>query len=119
MLTLPAPRPPGPWAFPDAAGRHPQSARKGAAVLKLGRQGRQGRHRHTPGHRAPRPRTIEMVDAHTGTAHQLTYAAVDAARDPHVNYIAVCGTVIAPASLATPPQRHCRSCMFIPGQRTS
>ncbi|MGH4007844.1 MAG: hypothetical protein ACRDTH_06735 [Pseudonocardiaceae bacterium] len=89
-------------------------------MLKLGRLklGRQGRHRHTPGHRAPRQRTIEMVDAHTGRAHQVTDAAVDAARDPHVDYIAMCGAVIVPASLGAPPQKHCRSCVFISEQRT-
>lgn len=109
-----------PVSVPRRRRAAPKSASKGAAVLKRGRlkRGRQGKHRHTPGHRAPAHRTIEMVDAHTGSAHQVTYAAVDAARARHVDYIAVCGAVIVPASLAAPPQRHCRSCLFIPGQRT-
>ena len=49
---------------------------------------------HTSRHRA-----IEVVDAHTLTAHFLTMEALDAGRLPKGRYIACCGQDVLPASL--------------------
>lgn len=68
-------------------------------------------------HRVPRLRTVEVVDALTGVAHQLTMEALAAAARGRC--IALCGSEVLPASLAAPPTSRCRSCVWIPTQMQS
>lgn len=80
-----------------------------------------GRHsktspRQATTHQTWQSRPIEVVDADTGEAHLVTDDAVDAGRDGI--YIAACGRVVASASLTVGPRRACRSCAWMPSQRS-
>lgn len=74
--------------------------------------------RHASASTRPRPRTVEIVDVVSRMAHQLTFDAVDAARGASGRYIALCGSEVLPASLTAPPQGRCRSCIWVPVQRS-
>lgn len=69
-------------------------------------------------HTVPRHRPVEVVDAHTPTAHFLTHDAFAAGRLPKGRYIALCGQDVLPASLAEPGRGRCSSCVSIPTQRS-
>lgn len=79
-----------------------------------------GRHR-LKGRRAettPAPRrAVEVIDAHTFTAHFLTMEALAAGRHPQGRYIALCGQDVVPASLTEPGNGRCSFCVAVPGQR--
>jgi hypothetical protein len=68
--------------------------------------------------RAERRRAVEVVDAHTFTAHFLTTDALAAGRHPKGRYIALCGREVLPAGLTEPGHGRCSSCVAIPAQRT-
>ena len=68
-------------------------------------------------HTAPRHRPVEVVDAHTLTAHFLTHDALTAGRLPKGRDIALCGQDVLPASLVEPGRGRCSSCISIPTQR--
>jgi hypothetical protein len=51
-----------------------------------------------------------MTDARTCRAHLVTDAAVAAGRADTGRYVAVCGTVVLPASLTTLETSHCARC---------
>lgn len=55
---------------------------------------------------------IAMTDARSRRAHLVTDAAVAAGRADAGRYVAVCGTVMLPASLTTPETGHCASCAY-------
>ncbi len=79
---------------------------------------RMGRHSKQPQGRHPLVRrTVEIVDARTGTAHRLT---PDAAMDglPRGRYSALCGQEVLPAALVAREARYCRLCAPIPAQRS-
>lgn len=76
------------------------------------------RHKHAE-HAAPSGRTVEVVDARSGMAHHLTSDAYTAGLHPRGSYIALCGLEVLPASLAAPPEGRCRSCVWVPRQRTA
>lgn len=65
-------------------------------------------------HEAPRCHTVEVVDARSGMAHQLTSDAYAAGFHPQGSYIALCGKRVLPASLTAPPEGRCRSCIWTP-----
>jgi hypothetical protein len=56
------------------------------------------------------PRAIAMTDARTYRAHLVTDAAAAAGRADMGCYVAVCGTVVLAASLATPDTSFCSAC---------
>jgi len=55
-------------------------------------------------------RVIVMTDARTYRAHLVTDPAVAAGRADAGRHVAVCGTVVLPASLTTPETSHYASC---------
>lgn len=65
-----------------------------------------------------RPRTVEVVDAGTDQAHLLTLDALAAGRGAEGRYVALCGADVLPAALVAPPRQRCRSCPFVPAQRS-
>jgi hypothetical protein len=63
-------------------------------------------------------RTVEVIDAHTFTAHLLTDAALAAGQLAKGRYIALCGRDVLPVSLVEPGSGRCSSCVSIPVQRS-
>ncbi len=74
-----------------------------------GRRRRSKRTRHT----APR-RTVELVDARSGTAHFLTHNALAAGRGAKGRYFALGGVEVLPAALVDPGRGVCPSCAGSP-----
>lgn len=66
-----------------------------------------------------RGRMVEMVDCRTGQGHWLTPEAAAAGYPADGQYIAICGRVILPASMTTPPKGRCEPCRSIPVQRVA
>ncbi len=87
----------------------------------LERYRRAGKHRSTGGRArvTRRFRTIELVDARTLVAHELTPDALDAGRGPRGRYVALCGADVLPAAMEEPGRASCRWCTAkIPTQRS-
>jgi hypothetical protein len=102
---------PAPNGAPRAGGSY---ARKAGVVGRHSarRAARQVRH-------VERERVVEMVDCRTGQAHWLTPDAAAAGYPAEGQYVAICGRVILPASMATPPKGWCEPCRSIPAQRVA
>jgi hypothetical protein len=75
-----------------------------------GRHSKRGARARIPEQRKPYRPSIELVDARTKQAHLLTLTAYEAALNPHVAYIALCGAEVLPACLVEPGRGYCRPC---------
>lgn len=56
------------------------------------------------------PLTVELVDASTLVAHELTPDAFAAGRGPTGRYVALCGADVLPAAVEEPGRGPCGQC---------